>query len=99
MGVFQVIWVSGSFKRRRKKAHIKNLGTPLSLGFKIFWGTGSPPGSESYRRMFAVSDIDPSGSLVAAPVTTFTALGEGPPLAQAWQGRVGCVELFVYTGK
>jgi hypothetical protein len=36
--VLQVIWVPGSFKRRRKKAHIKNMGTPLLLNFKIFGG-------------------------------------------------------------
>ena len=38
MGVLQAIWVSGSFKRRNKTAHIKNLGAPRLLKFKIFWG-------------------------------------------------------------
>ena len=53
MGVLQVIWVSGSFKRKEKNAHIKNMGTPLLLNFKNMGG-GTPPGPESYRRMFAV---------------------------------------------
>ena len=34
MGALQAIWVSGSFKRKRKKAHIKNMATPLVPNFK-----------------------------------------------------------------
>ena len=52
-GCLQVICVSGSFKRKEKKAQIKNLGTPLLLNFKILGG-GTPPDPGSYRRMFAV---------------------------------------------
>ena len=34
VGCLQVIWVSGSFKRRKNKAHIKNMATPLVPNFK-----------------------------------------------------------------
>ena len=37
-GCLQVIWVSGSFKRKEKKAQIKNLRTPLLPNFKILGG-------------------------------------------------------------
>ena len=38
LGCLQAIWVSGSFKRKEKKAQIKNLRTPLIPNFKILGG-------------------------------------------------------------